>query len=316
MRLYALWDAGCLVGVAPFFVDQWLGQHRLRFIGSGNVCTDYAQLICNADIRNEFVRQIVSDIVTNTAIGVVELEGMRQDTAEEFAISDVNEEFWRYDRELESTWVLPIPDHWEEFVSQTKKSLRRKIKKARKRLESKEVTVRSTSDGLEFDDAFAILVKLHQERFVGKGEPGVFSDPKFTDFLYNAAGSLVEKRRAEILIGFHDNGPIVSHLYLNAELGPQLYQSGVSAGAMQLEPGHLLFTYAVGKAIEGGFREFDFLRGSEPYKPYWGAIPQPITTARFVSNNLVPTTINRAYQFIRKLKNVCRPPIQHQKMST
>ena len=33
---------GKVVGIAPFYLDRWNGQKRLRFLGSGKTCTDYA----------------------------------------------------------------------------------------------------------------------------------------------------------------------------------------------------------------------------------------------------------------------------------
>ena len=162
--------------------------------------------------------------------------------------------------------------------------------------------VKSTLDGIPFHKAFDVLVDLHQRRFVSKGERGVFSDPRTNNFLSSAIESLCAKNRAEILIGYVEEAPFVAHLYLLGEKGPQLYQSGANPEFMKLEPGHLMFSYAVRKAIENGHTELDFLRGDEAYKSFWGAERQPLLKTRFVSRSVGPTIINHSYRALRYAK--------------
>jgi len=169
-----------------------------------------------------------------------------------------------------------------------------------------EVTIGSTIDGLELEFAFDTLVDLHQQRFVSKGESGAFADPKFTAFLKSAAAELIDQEKAEIKIGFVGDKPFAAQFYLFGETGPQLYQAGASADSMSLEPGHLMITDAVQKAIAAGHSELDLLRGSEPYKVYWGAKPQKLLTVRCVSRRLAPTFVNRAIIGLQNLKQTLR----------
>ena len=80
-----------------------------------------------------------------------------------------------------------------------------------------------------------------------------------------------------------------------------MYQSGVCDQSMRYEPGHLLFTHTIKRAISDGKAEFDFLRGNEPYKRYWGATERPLFKVRCVSNGLSATL---KHQFIRGLRSV------------
>lgn len=303
LRIYSYENSCKLVGIAPFFVDQWLGQKRLRFLGSGSTCSDYAEIISLPAYRDDFVSEIADDIKDSNSISMVELDGVCGEAQDEMICERLGASFWRYEGKLEPTWILDIPETWEQFVGSAKHSLRRKVKNAVKRLENGDVMVCSTRNALDYGSAFDILVELHQERFVGKGEPGVFSDQRFESFLRTAIKALGRKDRAEILVGYWKGNPIVAQLYLLGNAGPQLYQSGVRMDAMKMEPGHLLFTYAVRKAIDNGFRVFDFLRGSEPYKPHWGAEPQPLMNIRCVSRNFLPTAVNTTWRFLRNVKH-------------
>ena len=305
LRVYTWKDKGEIVGIAPFFVDRWLGQNRLRFIGGGDTCTDYAEIISQPDCRTKFAQEIARDISDENLIQLIELEGVHGSNFDDSLVCALSGSHWRYDVDLEPTWVIQLPKAWDKFLSDAKGSLRRKIRKAIKRFDKGEVTVQSTRNGLSFDLAFQTLVDLHQERFVSKGEPGVFADSRFTEFLKDATRRLVETDRAEIIVASDQDGPFVAHHYLLSEEGPQLYQSGVRISKMNLEPGHLLFTHAVRQAIEDGYPTFDFLRGNESYKPFWGAAPRDLLKIRMVSNRLSPTAVNQTYRFLRNVKHTC-----------
>ncbi len=305
LHLYTYRQAGKLIGVAPFFADAWLGQKRLRYIASGRACSDYADVISSPEHRDRFVKAIADELRQQSDIQLIELEGILAESQTQSLDAELcQNSHWSYESELDPTWVLELPNSWEAFMRSTRKSLRRKIKNAEKRLRNGEITVRSTSDDLDFDEAFDTLVQLHQDRFIGKGEPGLFADDRFKQFLYDASARLALKKSAEILIAYHDGRSIVSQLYFHAAEGPQLYQSGVRSAAMRLEPGHMLFTYAVKRAIASGEKVFDFLRGSEPYKTYWGACPRALTSRRCVPKKIVPSMINQSYCWLRTAKRM------------
>ena len=304
LQIYCLEKDGEVVGIAPFFKDHWWGQSRLRFIGSGSVCTDYADVIVDSNYRDDFIDAISEQTQGLAGVELIELEGVDDcGPANEFAAKYTGDA-WRYQKTIDACWFLTLPDSWEKFCKNAKRSLRRKIRKAEKRLASGEVVIRSTADNLDFESAFEILVELHQLRFKSKGEPGVFADPAFESFLKQSAGVLCRQQKAEILVAYVDSKPIGCHFYLLPDSGPQFYQGGVLTTRMDLEPGHLMFAYAIKKAIENGFPEFDFLRGDEPYKPFWGAVARELYLVRLVSKKLKPTLANMAYRFARRSKHV------------
>ena len=305
LQVYWYEQRGAVVGIAPFFVDNWLGQKSLRLLGSGATATDYTRIIVKPGFQDEVVAAIAGNIEQLDDIRMVELEGVRGSTDDRLICDRLGASFWRYDWQLEPSWVLELPADWDAFLRSTRKSLRRKIRKALKRLDEGQATVKSTRDGLEFETAFELLEQLHQQRFRSKGHQGVFEDPRFAGFLKSAARSLCEKNKAEILICEIDETPIVAQFYLLSDSGPQLYQSGFRIDRMHLEPGHLLFTFAVRCAIESDFSQFDFLRGNEAYKSFWGAKPVSLYTVRCVSNRLTSTFPHQVYRCSAKTQARC-----------
>ena len=300
LNLFVLEVENHVVGVAPFFQDRWSGQKRLRFLGSGKTCTDYAGLIVTEQWREKFTQEIANEIADTAAM--LEMEGVDANEPLDSFDEPLGNLFWRYDTDLDPTWQLNLPNDWVAFKAGSKKSLRRKIKKAEKRLNSDEFEIRSTFDDLPFEQAWSDIVRLHQSRFESKGEPGAFNDEHFKRFLHDAVLALGEKGQAEIIVAFHEGEPIGAHLVLHNPGVTQLYLAGILAEKSKLEPGHLLITFAVRRAIEQRCGIFDFLRGDQPYKPYWGAAPVQLRSIRFVSRSTLPTFLNQSFRLLRQVK--------------
>jgi len=291
---------GKVVGIAPLYVDRWFIFKRLRFLASGNVCSDYVDIICDPEHYDLCVHSLAEYIQTMD-FDIVELECTQGDRLTR-SLQECLDNKFRYDhREVEPTWRLDLPETWQEFLKGTKKSLRRKINKAVKRIDSGEVTISSTSQGFDIDKAFEILKNLHTRRFNSMDKPGVFADDRFTEFLRSSATEFCRQGKGEIVIASIDGKPFAAQLYFESQEGFQFYQGGNVPEMMKLEPGHLLFTWMVRRAIERGDRVFDFLRGNEPYKKFWGASPHAQWKMRMISKRILPTVFSKAIRGVRKL---------------
>lgn len=281
--------AGVIVGFAPFYIDRWFGLTRLRFLATGDTCTDYVDVICAPEYY-ELCTYSLAEYVRSKNFDVVELDCTRNDRLALLLKQHLDGGYSFDHRAVEPTWRLALPDTWEEFKSQAKKSLRRKINKAVRKLESNEFSITSSTE-LPIEDAFETFRDLHTRRFESMGKPGVFADPKFETFLRTAVSDFDRDGKCEIVFASHKGKAIASQLYLDSSNGFQLYQSGYDPDSMKLEPGHLLFTSMVRKAIERGDSYFDFLRGNEPYKEYWGAEPHAQNKLRMVAKKVLPTVV-------------------------
>ena len=65
--------AGTVVGLAPFYVDRWFGLARLRFLATGDACTDYVDLICDPE-HYELCTYSLAEYIQSKRFDVVELE--------------------------------------------------------------------------------------------------------------------------------------------------------------------------------------------------------------------------------------------------
>ena len=291
--------AGKVVGLAPLYVDRWFGLTRLRFLATSDACTDYVDLICDPK-HYELCSYSLAECIRESSFDVVELECTKNDRLavllKEHLVGRYN-----FDHRLaEPTWRLELPETWEQFVAGRKKTLRRKINKAIRRIESNEFTILNLSD-LPFESAFSTFQDLHTRRMNSTGKPGVFADTDFASFLKSAVLKFHKNDKCEIVIAMQGDEPIASQLYFVSKDGFQFYQSGYAPEAMKLEPGHLLFTAMVRRAIELGDCCFDFLRGNEPYKEFWGAEPHSQKKLRMVSKRILPLLVANVVGTSRRL---------------
>jgi len=300
LHLLTFKQAGELVGIAPFYTDRWFGLKRFRFLGSGKTCTDYVDMIC-APKHYEICASSLFEYVREQKFDVVELECPNEDRLTA-SLKPALESAYDIDhRDVEPTWLLELPSQWKEFLSNRRSSLRRKINKAIRRLEAGELVITSTSEGLPMESALETLKELHTLRMNSTGKPGVFADPKFEEFLTNVVMEKPAGGEIEIMVASTADGPIGVQIYFDTSRGYQFYQSGYAPEAMKLEPGHLLFTEMIKRAIHRGDTRFDFLRGNEPYKEFWEAKPHGQKKLRMISKRWLPRLIAKVVETTRRM---------------
>ena len=134
----------------------------------------------------------------------------------------------------------------------------------------------------DIEQAFSILVDLHQQRRQSLGQQGCFSWPGFEAFHRDVAARFFASGRLRLLWLEIDGQPAAAEYSLLGNQTVYYYQGGIAPALADERPGWLCFAASLRQAIQEGYREFDFLRGDEPYKASWGATPRPLVQWRVV----------------------------------
>ncbi len=306
---------GQWVGIAPWCIDRTQPLlNKLRFLGSGDACSDYLRLITNEEHHQEFNRVAIDWLIENIGssqtlgrIDVIELEGISPQDPKAKYLCDVLSAngMKHHTTELEGGWQTELPSSWEELNAKFSKNMRRKTKAAAKRLASEDTEVLSTADSrYTTEQLWKIFVELHQKRRNMLGQPGCFADTDFEHFLNRAFLSLKNKNQSELLVINFEKRPLAASLCLRSESTYYLYQSGMDTSRMRLEPGYQICSIAVQRAIALGLQQFDFLRGDEPYKARWNTSRIPITRTRFIPRNSVANLKHSVWLTGRTLKHL------------
>jgi len=173
--------------------------------------------------------------------------------------------------------VVTLPDgaDIDGYLATLGKKERHEIRRKVRRAEAAgEVRLDDSSDPLGDLEAF---IHLHQKRWGAEGlfppTPGGDQSRVLFRRLFEAYGTDGALRLTFLTV----NGKrIAAGVHLETADGYLYYNAGVDPDARDLSPGVVMIHRYVERAIAGGRRRLDFLRGNEPYKYEWGAVDEPI----------------------------------------
>ncbi|APG26445.1 hypothetical protein A7E78_00325 [Syntrophotalea acetylenivorans] len=118
------------------------------------------------------------------------------------------------------------------------------------------------------DQVFDALIRLHQERWVANGKPGVFSAPRFVEFHRNLIHDWMPEGKALLAQLLINDEPIAVLYGFVSGSKFDFYQCGIRRDpTISLRsPGNLANLLFIKALSEMGISEYDFLRGSSAYK--------------------------------------------------
>jgi CelD/BcsL family acetyltransferase involved in cellulose biosynthesis len=282
-------SAKTLIGIAPWFLDRSaIKGSVIRFLGSGEVCTDHLSLICRPE-ESARVAAAIAGFLTASCDDwdLVELNAIDADDGPITALLAALEE-----RECIITrhatdqyWVLDLPASWEEYLASISKSHRKQLRQLERRvLESNRARWHRVTNADDLPHAWDKLVDLHQRRRLSLGEPGCFASRAFHDFHREVVTRLIARNQLRMSWLELDGTPAAAEYHLADATTTYAYQGGVDPDRLGEEPGRLSTILCLRAAIDEGHRKLDFMRGDEPYKAHWRATPHPTFDCRVVPN--------------------------------
>ena len=170
---------------------------------------------------------------------------------------------------------IPTDVDFEGYLSTLDKKSRHEIRRKLRRAEAAgRIALEPSPDPIGDLETF---IELHQAKW---GADGLFPPTPGGD-----ASRLFIRR------WFEENGPngpvrlrfltiggrrVAAGITVTDRGRVMFYNAGADPAARDLSPGVLFIAEAIRHALETGQREFDFLRGNEPYKYEWGSADEPI----------------------------------------
>ena len=280
---------GALVGLAPWFIEPSAGQGRvLRFLGSGEVCSDYLSLVSQPGREGEVAREI-GDWLSGPGIeawDLIELIGAEagdpaiRALARQLQLRD----YLIHERPGMNCWSVALPATWDEFLAGLPSSRRAKIRQAlRKHFDSGQATTHRLTDPADLDRRFEMIVDLHQRRHRGLGQAGCFASRPFAAFHREISARLLALGKLRLMWTELAGRPIAAEYDFVDGDTVYYYQTGIEPDAIKVGPGWLGMIGSLKQAVEAGYRTFDFLRGDEAYKTSWGARPRATVETRIVA---------------------------------
>ncbi|MGE0761158.1 MAG: GNAT family N-acetyltransferase [Pirellulaceae bacterium] len=277
--------SGNLIGAAPWYLACSAARGRvLKTLGSGEVCSDYLFVLCRAGHAAEVTRHLAAWLADGHAVGdgfewdAISWECVpASDTIAAALVEECVAAGCHVQRQpAPSCWRIPLPATWPEYLASLSKSHRKQVQRGLRRLDDSRHAawrVAVTQDELRRD--MSILVDLHTRRWQSQGLAGVFGSSRFRRFLEEAVELLHKLGRVQVSVLELDGKPAASDLHFVTPSTSFAYQGGIEPALADESPGRILTGLLIRDAIRLGRTGFDFLRGDEPYKPHFRAVPDP-----------------------------------------
>jgi CelD/BcsL family acetyltransferase involved in cellulose biosynthesis len=289
MVLVVLDERGTLVGAAPWYIEQAGTRGRIvRMIGSGEVCSDYPTLLCTPESEDLVAEAVGKWLIDEGAM-------LRWDVLEMDCVPSTDSVMKKLMEHLENAgclvmktpghnlWQITLPATWKEYLAQLSKSHRKQISRLlREYCDTGRARLEIAQSRAELHRAMDLLMNLHQRRWQIAGESGVFSSERFTNFLHDVAIELQNSQILKLSVLELNGVPAAVDFHLVNATTNFVYQGGIEPDLLPESPGKLLTALLIQEAIVSGRQSFDFLRGDEPYKPHFRAIPIETTNFHIV----------------------------------
>jgi hypothetical protein len=196
---------------------------------------------------------------------------------------------------------ITLPTSMNIFLEELDGKFRKNLRRCLKNLERDygKIEIKKYSDFSSVKDAMEIFFKLHQERWKSKQMPGVFDKHVIRDFYIDVAKSFEINGWLALYFLTVNGEPIAAHYCF--EYGGKLYFAlgGFDLNYSRYSVGNLLTLKIIEKCIVKKLKEFDFMKGDEPYKSRWTREYRRNLNIQFVNKKL---TSNLYYWGIKKLK--------------
>jgi CelD/BcsL family acetyltransferase involved in cellulose biosynthesis len=289
--------ADMLVGVAPWhLLSSASGGRVIRWLGSGEVCSDYLSVLCHPAVEEQVVESLADYLAESgtaaTSAGpawdLLELDGVdAEDRLVETLVRRLAEHGNKvHVRPGPSCWRVELPPTWDQYLAALSKSHRKQLRRLEGSLLDTGRAVLHTVERLEdLSSAADLLVDLHQRRQRSLGQPGSFASARFAAFHREVMPALLRDGHLQLHRLELDGRTIAAEYHLAGNRLIYAYQSGVEPQSLADEPGRLITLATLRRAIGQGFRAMDFLRGDEPYKAHFRAARRPMRVFRVVANH-------------------------------
>ena len=167
---------------------------------------------------------------------------------------------------------LDLPASWDSYLASLSSSRRETIRRKERRLR-REHSVSVTDYAPDrVDDGWRLLRTLHAQRWDGGG---VLADPRLDKLLRRFTSDLAARDEVWLTTLDVDGIPVAAWYGFVWNDTVYFYQSGRDPQWEPASVGLVLMAVMIRRAIERGYRRFDFLRGREEYKLTWTSTERP-----------------------------------------
>jgi len=177
--------------------------------------------------------------------------------------------------------ALVLPETFDAYLASLSSSHRQNLRRHLRRLDDGEVELREVTDSDALGPAIGRWHELRRRQWESAGREisSLHLAPHFTGFVLDCVQALIPRGQA-LVWEFTRHGEVIG-AYVNF-VDPEAfywYLGGFDPRHTKLGLGKIAIGHGIRTSIEAGRRRFDFGRGAEPYKYWYGAVDRPLAAS-------------------------------------
>jgi len=168
---------------------------------------------------------------------------------------------------------VPLPSSFDLLMKGLSKNMRQNLNKyLRKISEKHHVELKKYDEaGFSVKEAMELFIKLNEKRWESECLPGSFKskEDSFRNFHKDVAEVFADKGWLGLYFLTADDEPV--SVQYTFEYGDKMfyYLAGFDPQYSNYSIGNLIIRFLLERCIKKGFKEYDMMRGDEPYKLMW-----------------------------------------------
>lgn len=175
--------------------------------------------------------------------------------------------------QLNTCPYLDLPESWDEYLGALSPARRQTIRRKERKLSREHTVVVTDYAPDRLDEGWRHLSALHEARWAG---PGALGDPRIAQLLRRYSSELAARGELWLTTLDLDGEPAAAWHGFACGDTVYYYQGGRDPRRESESVGSVLMGAMIRRAIERGYRRFDFLRGREAYKLSWTSTERPV----------------------------------------
>jgi CelD/BcsL family acetyltransferase involved in cellulose biosynthesis len=274
LRLLSIWQDANLAALFPMSIrDDGLLESL------GPAVSDYLDPLIAPELESQ-VWSVFLKLFTRLRSGkrrAVTLHNIRDAAPCRTILRELapTEGFSYEDKPIEHPPVITLPKTWDDYLASLdpheRKETRRKLNKVQTKTQSR--VVRCSSNPAEIARTLTHAFALMEQ---APGEKGQAIRSTIRPLLEKAAPALIQSGHLWLTTLYLNDQHAAVTLQFPSQAGPQLYNCGFDPTKKEYSPGVVLTSMIIQDAIQTGAKEFDLLRGQEPYKYKLAAKDRPL----------------------------------------
>ena len=291
-------DKNKILAIAPFAYSKYsfLGFGNLKKISfAGSDETDYTSFILR-EKKIKFLELFFDYLNNHIDWDYLELKDISETSASAHLLRRIptQKQYKHWDERVCNLCpYVPLPSSMDVLIKGLGQSKRRNLRRyLRKLKENYHVELKKYNEVGSVKEAMETFIRLHQKRWESEGKPGGFKNPSFRSFHIDVAKCFDEKGWLGLYFLTANDEPIAAEYNFEHNQKSYNYLPGWDVEYSQYRVSDLTKMHIIENCIQKGLKEYDMMRGDEPYKSEWTTLARKNLEVRFVQKGVFPRIYN------------------------